>query len=408
VSRSARARGRAWHRTRRANAILAAVAAALVSACTTPGSGRSPVIGESPAERTAPSLPTQVPGFVREATRITVVTSTGHASLEALVTRPSAPGPYPLVILTHGSPRGGAPERAEMSPTNFSAHAMTFARHGYAVANVMRRGFGRSDGPYVETAGPCEDRNYSSAARLSASDVLGTLDVLGHEPWVDRSRVLLVGHSAGGLAVLAAAATKPPGVVGVISFAGGRGSDAPDHICQESRLVAAFEHVGAGVGPPSLWVYAENDHYFSPDVAREFEHAYAAGGASTTLVLVPPFGDDGHAFFPGADTGVWWGVIQPFLSRVGLPTELVQPRANAALSPPAGLGPDGIRAFERYTRSDSFEKAFAVGAAGWGGGFGQRTQADAIALALTRCQARDTSCAVYAVGDDYAPGARGP
>jgi dienelactone hydrolase len=44
-------------------------------------------------------------------------------------------------------------------------------------------------------------------------------------PYVDASRIILAGQSAGGVAALYAAAQAPEGLVAVISFAAGRGAD---------------------------------------------------------------------------------------------------------------------------------------------------------------------------------------
>ena len=102
----------------------------------------------------------------------------------------------------------------------------------------MRRGFGRSDGTYAEKYGvgaTCGNLDYLRVARISAEDVLGAAAALRAEVWVDPDRTVLLGQSTGGLAVTAAAAANPLGVVGILDFAGGRGSDAPDHVCDEDH-----------------------------------------------------------------------------------------------------------------------------------------------------------------------------
>ncbi|MEI7608857.1 MAG: dienelactone hydrolase, partial [Rhodospirillaceae bacterium] len=67
------------------------------------------------------------------------------ATLEAILIRPDGPGPFPLAVVTHGSPRDGK-EREKMSPTALLPQATVFARRGWAVAIVMRRGYGGSSG----------------------------------------------------------------------------------------------------------------------------------------------------------------------------------------------------------------------------------------------------------------------
>ena len=294
-------------------------------------------------------------------------------------------------------------------PGVLSGVAMAFARRGYAVVAVMRRGFGTTGGGFAEAPGRCDDRVYLRASKSAARDVLGAVDALSKETWVDPSRVVLVGHSAGGMAVLAAAAMgsahASPRIVAVISFAGGRGSDAPDHVCQPERLVESLRVFGRDAKAPSLWVYAENDHFFSPAFARSMFDGYRSSGAPAELAMVPPFGAEGHAFFTAAPVDRWWPVVEPFLAGQHLPTAVTHPRAPVTLAPPEVLTPAGRDAWAAYLASESVEKAFATGGARWGWSAGRRTQKDAIERAVSNCEkhGQGEPCKVVAIGDAYAP-----
>jgi len=360
--------------------------------------------GSRVAKSTDADAVTQTPGLVRELLMLDVSLGGGdRARLDTMITRPADGPPAPLVILNHGSPRE-ASERGEMTPTSFSGQAAAFARRGYAVAVVMRRGFGKTGGAFAERPGPCKDRDYVDASRSAARDILGAAEALKKEPWVDPTRIVLVGHSAGGLSVLASAATRPPGVVAVISFAGGRGSDAPDHVCQPERLVESLREFGDATNPPALWVYAENDHFFAPALVREMFDGYRSKGAPAELVTLPPFGTDGHKFFTSAPTEAWWSIVAPFLAKNHLPVELERPRPPVALDPPASLGPPGRAAFAEYVASETVEKAFAVGGTAWGWSSGRRTRAEAKQKALETCQLHaHEPCKVVAVGDALVP-----
>jgi len=383
-------------------------AAVLVSALACKRS-TSPTPASAEVHDEAADRPTQEPGFVRELRKIDVSFGDGAtASLDAMVTRPADGAPAPLVVLNHGSPRDPA-ERAAMAPTNLSGVAMAFARRGYAVVAVMRRGFGTTGGGFAEAPGRCDDRVYLRASKSAARDVLGAVDALSKETWVDPSRVVLVGHSAGGMAVLAAAAMgsahASPRIVAVISFAGGRGSDAPDHVCQPERLVESLRVFGRDAKAPSLWVYAENDHFFSPAFARSMFDGYRSSGAPAELAMVPPFGAEGHAFFTAAPVDRWWPVVEPFLAGQHLPTAVTHPRAPVTLAPPEVLTPAGRDAWAAYLASESVEKAFATGGARWGWSAGRRTQKDAIERAVSNCEkhGQGEPCKVVAIGDAYAP-----
>lgn len=349
---------------------------------------------------------TDLPGLSRLTLQLAVAAPDGHTrSFDALVLRPAGPGPFPLVMITHGRPRN-AGDIPLQRPEIYLSPAIVFAQRGYAAAIVMRSGYGRSDGPFAESLGPCSARTYLEVGKEAAADVLSALAALQKEPWVDSARVVLVGHSMGGLAVLAAAAANPPGVLGVISFAGAVGSPRPDYVCQPDRLIDADRVFGQTARVPSLWIFAENDHFFGPDLARKMFDAFATNGAQAALFEAPPFGRDGHALIWSPDGTAWWPRVAPFLELLHLPTAMQVPlAAPAPLAEPVPLDHAGRAAFATYQRSRSYEKAFATDAAGhYGVAFSARTQADAVSAALKNCQELDRVCKVYAVGNEAAPG----
>ncbi|MBB4259637.1 MULTISPECIES: S9 family peptidase [unclassified Bradyrhizobium] len=136
-----------------------------------------------------------------------VVISGNKVSLESFVIRPDRPGKFPLVVITHGMPSGGEEFFTEIlirSPVGYSKAAVAFAQHGYAVVSIMRRGYGRSGGGFSESARQTCD--YLPATRAASDDVIAAVASLRHEPWVDAEHVVLLGHSVGGLTVMAVAA----------------------------------------------------------------------------------------------------------------------------------------------------------------------------------------------------------
>jgi dienelactone hydrolase len=346
---------------------------------------------------------TQVPGLIRALLPV-VITPIGGSpvTLEGMVTRPAGPGPFPLALINHGTPRK-LEDIPLTSPASFSAVAIEFAKRGWAAAVVLRRGYGKSGGAVVEDIGPCNDRNYFRAGQVSADDVLAVLNVLRAEAWVDPARILLVGLSTGGFAVSAASARNPAGVVAVLNFAGGRGSRAPDDVCQPERLVAAQEIFGRTARLPSLWIYAENDHFFGPALAQRMFQAFTAHGAPATFFAAPSFGEDGHGLFLGA-VNIWWPPVQAFLDAQHLPTRIaVELPAVPHLSAPRPLSVNGQAAWSSYVASMGYEKAFAVGTRiGYGYFIGGRTTEDAVHRALENCGKNAPDCFLYAIGNELA------
>ncbi len=348
---------------------------------------------------------TVLPGLVREALVVPIDLPDGrHVNLEALVIRPDHPGQFPLVILVHGSPRSD-PKKfldvyRELSPTVLERAALAFAQHGYAAVSVLRRGFGRSDGPYAELAGDsCDDMNYFKVGKISAEDVIGTVATLRREPWADPGRVLLLGYSSGGLAVTSAGALNPAGVVGVINFAGGRGAFRPDEVCSPDRLVEAFAASGVTARTPSLWIFAANDHFFSVPLAERMFEAYTKGGAPAQLRLLPPYGADGHLLLETGPIDLWWPTVVAFLASQNLPTELV-----VDLPPMPSLTVPQLNTlcssfFSDYLAARTDAKAFAINPEGHCGfSIAGRTADEAKAQAMKFCSSRWIGCSLYAVG----------
>jgi len=246
-----------------------------------------------------------------------------HTTLFATEFRPRGPGPYPLVIISHGMPRSPA-ERLEVTG-RYHDQSLEFVRRGFIVINPVRRGYGKTGGPFLEGNASCAAPGYYASGLESARDLAATIDYARTRTDIDTTRILLVGQSAGGFASLAAASLAIDGVRGVISFAGGRGSRGPGDVCAEERLVDAFAHFAETTRVPTLWFYAENDLYFGPALVRRIVATYRDRGGQVDYRPQPAYGNDGHAFF-SATTNVplWSRELDRFLAVSGMtPPRLV-------------------------------------------------------------------------------------
>ncbi len=238
--------------------------------------------------------------------------------LETVVYRPTGDGPFPLVTINHGKPRGGEAVARTMHPGYFPA-AHWFVDHGFAVAVPMRRGYGSSQGDIGDVAGDCGHRDYFTSALLTATEMKGVIAYMQRQSFVDPKNVVVLGHSWGALGALGVAYDPPRGIVGIINFAGGGGSFAPGQFCAGAdRLIADIARLGTADDIPEVWLYAENDHYFAPPLARAMFEAYRAKArAPIAFVDLPPFDDDGHFTIMRGDPKIWAPAVDKFLA--GLP-----------------------------------------------------------------------------------------
>ena len=110
-------------------------------------------------------------------------------------------------------------------------------------------------------------------------------------------KVVVVGQSGGGWGSIALASRNPSSVGAIITFAAGRGGRVdgkPNNNCAPDKLVAATGEFGRAARVPMLWIYAENDSYFGPELTKRMHVAFTAAGGDAEYHLLPAFGNDGH------------------------------------------------------------------------------------------------------------------
>jgi dienelactone hydrolase len=247
--------------------------------------------------------------------RVPVVKGPEQAYIDVTVYRPRGAGPFPLVVLSHGSPRT-AEDRRRDGRQRLKAQSEPFLSLGFAVVVPTRRGYGESEGGFAEGFGACSNPDYHSAGLETARDLRAAVEALRGESWADTRRIVLAGQSAGGFGSVAASSTPFEGLLGVINFAGGRGSMRPGMVCEESRLVEAMARYGGKARVPELWIYSANDHYFAPGLARRMHQAFVASGGAAEFVEAPATGIDGHSYF-ARNIDDWSPRVESFLQRIG-------------------------------------------------------------------------------------------
>ena len=348
--------------------------------------------------------PARAADFYTEDLRIPMAEA-GPQGLEAFLVRPAGTKRYPLALLSHGSPRS-FDDRAAMSAHKYYGIALEYARRGFAALIVMRRGYGTSPGGRVDSVGGCANAAYMPAAAIAVADLRAAIDAMGRRTDVTTSGMIAAGHSAGGLATVALTAQAPPGLVAAVSFAGGRGSRDDDDVCNEGGLVQAFATFGKTSRVPMLWVYATNDLFFGPDLARRLYDGFRGNGGNVKFVAAAPYGDDGHYLYSVVGRPQWTPYVDAFLRERGLGHDVLSP--PDPLPPPSQLNEAARAEFARYLASTVLHKAFAVSPkGGYGWRSGRATADDAQRDSLAACMKWSPTCTLYAVDDRLAGAAQG-
>ncbi|MBM4315481.1 MAG: alpha/beta fold hydrolase [Deltaproteobacteria bacterium] len=242
-------------------------------------------------------------------------------SLTATVFRPTGDGPFPLIVLSHGNPPK-ASDRPKIKRYRIIPQIREFIKRGFAVIVPIRRGYGATGGDFAEDYGRCSDAHYTAAGLEAAKDIVATITFAANLPYVKSDKILLVGQSAGGFASLAAASVNPPGVIGVVNFAGGRGGRPdtnPGEPCVPNRMENTIATYAKTTKVPVLWHYAENDKYFGAENPKEWFAAFLKAGAKGRLVIQPPFGKDGHSIFTSKNgVSIWTKEFDIFIKEIGM------------------------------------------------------------------------------------------
>ena len=260
------------------------------------------------------------PGPAPRVETLRIPISADGTELTAQLTFPAGrDAPFPLVVLNHGSPRSAKDRGA---PPTYRTATRWFLSRGFAVLRPHRRGYGGSGGEYSEWFGPCDRADYVRAAYATARDILAAVAHARARDDIRSERIVLVGQSAGGWGVLAAAGLPAPGVRRVIAFAAGRGSVADGRNCSAAALVRGARVLGGRARVPSLWITASDDRLFPPALSRQLFGAWKGAGAPRTRYELLDGG--GHAVFASRTGPSRWGeIVERFIgaeARSGRPS----------------------------------------------------------------------------------------
>jgi len=231
----------------------------------------------------------------------------------------------PLVVINHGT---SDLTRMAVSMPVFYWLSRWFVDRGYAVVLPQRRGHGATGGPLVEAVGTCANPDHFASGQVAADDVAAVVDYMNRQDFVAPAQTMVVGVSTGGWASLALASRNPANVRAVVNFAGGRGGHAggeSNAICGKSELIEAVHSFGATARIPTIWFYAKNDSYFSPELGRQMAAAWTDGGGKADLHVLPAYGEDGHEIVDDrAGWDIWGPALAGFLDVHEAPRAVVR------------------------------------------------------------------------------------
>lgn len=241
--------------------------------------------------------------------------------LEATLYKPAGITPAPVVMFHHGSSGGPIPANYTEKAANFAAFLNA---RGVALLVPMRSGRGKSEGPNNEEPSPCTVDAAAAGIANATIAVDASLAYLRTQPWADMGKIVMAGHSRGGILATVYAAEHPGAVRGVINFSGGWKNDA----CATPDInIALFEAAGRKSTVPGIFLYANGDGFYADTSMEKYARVYGDAGGKATFRLYQLSDVNGHLLFRRAQR-IWEADVDAFLRETRM---VIEPAPAAVL-----------------------------------------------------------------------------
>jgi dienelactone hydrolase len=249
-----------------------------------------------------------------------VAIRSGEATLHAHVWRPVGRGPFPAILVNHGSGRTREQlERLGRYEGQSETLGPVFARHGYVCVFLFRRGVGPST-DQGESAIDAMNREFAAHGQSARNalqmellegrelaDARAALVFVRQLPDVDAGRVAIVGHSFGGSLSVLMTEREPVLRAAVFFSAAGYSWDRSPEL--RARLLDAARRTLV----PLFFLHAQND--YSTRSGTSLDAELERLGKPHRLKIYPPVGrtpDEGHDF-PLNSVATWESDVFAFL-----------------------------------------------------------------------------------------------
>ncbi len=225
----------------------------------------------------------------------------------------------PYLLFNHGR-AGTDQERASFGRSSYKNISEYYISKGFVVILPTRIGYGVSGGPDAEfSGGSCQNKNYTESVKVVADQSKQVLNHVFDFSYIERSKGIVVGQSAGGISSIGLSAENIYGLKGAINFAGGNGGDPVKQSgkpCSEWAIKETFAKYGAGNKVPTLWLYSVNDKYWGEQLPKDWFAAFQKAGGKGQFISLPAFKDDGHLIY-GGNRNAWKNDFEKFIKEVG-------------------------------------------------------------------------------------------
>ena len=236
------------------------------------------------------------------------------AELDALVVRPDDHQAHPLAVINY--PHIENPKNVYAD--DWEKQTKEFARRGWVAVAFTARGYGLSEGQPVGQVKECSDSEFVRSAQVRADDVREVMRLMAEKTYVDHTKIISIALGISGYTMLSLVAEPSPGLVAVITFAGGWTARKTEMVaCYNQSQINTAAGFGKSARIPMLWIVAENDNIVPLSLLKEMHAAFNKSGGKAELLVTPPFETDAHFIFSKRPS-IWGPLIDNFLQKQNL------------------------------------------------------------------------------------------
>ncbi|MBU2654920.1 alpha/beta hydrolase family protein [Acidomonas methanolica] len=220
-----------------------------------------------------------------------------HIELHARMCRPAnTRGPLPLMLFVHGyttSTYGRSRQKLQLCNSSW---IRWFLDHGYEAVSFLKSGYGNSGGVAADphlTDSHTGLTDFWSMTSNAAAQIAVVLDYYTKHSNIDRSRVLLIGHSGGGPEVLRFRNIEKDMTVRKVVLSPGMGStistsfDQTYHLMDKTSLLYAFCRLGRINESEVLWLNVDDDDHFLVEDENDMIHSFRSCGGKAQVRRLP-------------------------------------------------------------------------------------------------------------------------
>jgi alpha-beta hydrolase superfamily lysophospholipase len=215
-----------------------------------------------------------------------------------------------VIVMSHGSTGGKTfAIKASAKYLNISKFANA---NGYAFVTYMRKGRGKSEGEFTEETGKCDLTNLHQELAEAQAQLHQVAEQTMQRYKV--SKLILMGHSRGGLLSSTYAGKHPEHISAVINLAGAWSAGCENR----SGFGKSSLEQSAKNFRPQLWAYFENDSYFKNSKFNDYDYTWLSKTAQANQLVFKKYEDqgmpDGHST-PTYKPKDWAADFFPFLNE---------------------------------------------------------------------------------------------